>query len=336
MKSEASHVEVDFPSGVVDVAQESRIGKGLPLLTVVVVIPLVLGIAAICSILGLSAVVVFLMIAAVLVVVFLLYFSRARRIAHRHATLLVEFAKESMTPSNVRAFLSATALWNPSDALKEATRRLAAGGHHGYTIRIGPHASLEPVRPLAVQFEPMSLDETDIAFQQVSASADEPCVAAVVDTNEDRQMLRRVQRNVRLKGGWWIAVIFGLIVAGKSFGAYRAGRVTADLIMMFGLFLAVLFVPMNFGGVASEFWAVPGGLLVRRSRWRRGLCLILFTRDCSTVCCYREYGNRWRLIASDGENIETTIGTSTEMTFALRAWYSPLPPHTIEQLSDWE
>jgi hypothetical protein len=261
------------------------------------------------------------------------YYRSVRFSMRGWAAVFAALPRGSLTSAVVESFLNENPLAGTRFSLRYLTRALAAGGHVGQGVRIGRTGPRLPIRPLVVQFEPLPLDETDDTFRHLSESTRLKNVASGRRDQDASQILRWLRRHLELNSGrWWLKPL--VFCAVMQLVIYlRSGRMG----YFFGIWLliaAFLLIPTGFRLRSRQFLAVPGGLIVRRPKWPGGWRGRLFTRESSVVCGYQSGLGHWSLIISDGKVVETTKGTQAEIAFALRAWYSPVAPPTLEQLSD--
>ena len=113
-------------------------------------------------------------------------------------------------------------------------------------------------------------------------------------------------------------------------------EITFRFILYTVVLLSFALVPAEQGWrTGKQFFAVPGGLVVRKSGWlKKGWRIKLFSRTASCVMICPIGRKQWLLTVSDGETCESVIGLRSELELALCAWLSPLEPPKLEQLSD--
>lgn len=223
------------------------------------------------------------------------------------------------------------------------TRAMGKIGRVGTTFQLWWKAEPDPVEPLQITFEPRLLDEADVGFDELAlATACDPKPSSANSPempgwHEDVLEMRRVRRNIRLKGGWlWLCILtIGIVIA--LIEAVQRHAVTWFLLLVVAGFLALLFVPARTGWFATDHWLlVPGGVLHRKAKSRdRKVTLHLFVRRSSVMTFYQQRNSgTWLLTVADAEASETTIITDRERQLLLRAWLSPMAPPPLEQLVD--
>jgi hypothetical protein len=224
----------------------------------------------------------------------------------------------------------------PQRLAREATRALAEEGAFGATVRIAPGDQAPPIEPISVPFEPMRLEEmvsVDTPSPQTGATGESP------DAGHEpaaQAQPRGFRRNLLLKGGWALVVLYGILWLVHAIDSLLKLRPTPRFIIWsFGL-LAFVLLPVGSNWMTGREWlAVPGAIVVRQAGWlRRRWELRLFRPDNSVLLMYRLLQHQWVLVLADGDVCESTIGTRAELESALRAWLSPLPAPSLEQLSD--
>jgi len=199
-----------------------------------------------------------------------------------------------------------------------------------------------PIEPLTMVFEPRLLDEADEGFDELAlaaASEGEPSDANAEESpsrHGDVLDVRRVQRNIRLKGGWLLVSIVAVCFAFALNDAMQRQAVTWLLLLAIGAVLALLFVPAGTAWFATKHWLlVPGGVLHRKAKIRdRKVTLHLFDRRHSVMTIYQQRNGVWLLTVADNETSENTIVTDRERRLLLRPWLSPREPPPVEQLID--
>lgn len=227
--------------------------------------------------------------------------------------------------------------------VSELVHGLALAGRVGETIRLQWSGAPEPIEPLTVTFEPRSLDEADAAFEELEAASasveqeDRDAHSRPPPTHRDDVLaVRRIRRNLALKGGWIAAGILAVFFLKAIWESYPHRTVTWGVFFWGGLLALTLYGPVSGGFFGARQWLlVPGGLVVRKAR-RGGLTssVHLFERRTSVLCVHQVRRRVWIVTAADADAYETTVGTKKEVDFLLRAWLSPLPPPSAEQLSD--
>lgn len=227
--------------------------------------------------------------------------------------------------------------------LEALARGLALRGAGGATLRIAA-APAGPIEPLVVPFEPQPLDETLSGLMRAGGGDDPPGPGGAASPPASRArplagvVPAGLHRNIILKGGWVLVIIFAVNWALAALDAWRHRRWLHPTFVLWSLGLAaMIFIPVGARLTSSRQWfLVPGGLLLRSAGWRqRGWTLHVFERSRSVLCLCRSRRNQgWAVSVSDGRESGTTLATPYECEFLLRAWLSPLPPPPLEKLGD--
>jgi len=250
----------------------------------------------------------------------------------------VRISLGSLTPNElgpkIKAAIQSAGALTGDAAVREITKSLMSQGRAGTTLRICPRDSCVPVDPIRFTFEPVPIDETESAF----IGLDDPALSEDANINAI-QAKRRLQKNIRGKGGWFSVVVLGLLFGFELFQSIRRNRADLSLLLYGGLFLGYLLMPTFRSLLFSKQWfLVPSGIVLRRPKgiWKNGWNIRMFERHRCVLCVYRYSPKRWWATISDSEVRATIFGTETEMHLLLRAWLSPLDPPPRERLTDLE
>lgn len=190
---------------------------------------------------------------------------------------------------------------------RELAKVLVAEERFETTVRIAPTGHLPPITPIAVPFEPRPLNH-----------------------------IGHVGRSMLLRGGWLPLVACVCAWASSALGAYASRRITLSLMAWTILLLALALVPRGVSQLSSKQWfTVPGGLVLRRSSWRRQSWNVhLFDRHAAVLIVCRLHPRQWMAIVADRDACTSLIGRKSDLESVLQAWLSPLRPPSTEQLSD--
>jgi hypothetical protein len=228
------------------------------------------------------------------------------------------------------------------NSITELARLLAKRGEVGRTIRMQWRGTFSPVEPLAVVFEARLMDESDAAFMELEAATTSHANAAQSSEAESRAAgddaigVRKIHRNVKLRGGWAFVVMFAFFTLQEAVESYMHKTISWKL-PFFSLMLLLILVGPDRGLFASQTqWLLaPGGLFVRKAVRRSTRSqLHLFDRRKSVLCLSQERKARWFVAVADAEAHELTAATEREVHFLLRAWLSPLEPPPADRLTD--
>lgn len=275
---------------------------------------------------------------AVLCIAYLQWIKRRQR-----AKALELLDGATVEPSAVAALLVAHARGiRGSTFVEVAVEQLAKGGGVGVVLRLGPPADANPIEPIDVRFEPCALNEAEdtlrmLATHTHAAATQQGGAVRPSHRSESLTLLRQVQRNLQMKGlGWLMVGIFGLNVVIAAMKSWQQWRIVWELPYWGGLMALLLFAPERGGLFRSKEWlAVPAGLVLRGGRLlSRRWTVHLYERRHGVLCVYRHFRRQWGFAIADGVESATGFATQKEIAFLLRAWLSPLPPPTAEQLSD--
>jgi hypothetical protein len=233
--------------------------------------------------------------------------------------------------------------YGPSQGVCALATYLAEGGRLGCALRFCPENVGGVVEPILLPFEPRPLDEADLALLALAEAGTEDTAGSLPAADcrsgcAGDQVFRTVRRRVRRSGGLFIACLSVLQVFSLAYQAHdfvQTGRVSAVWVALSVLALAIL-LGLEAAVYRSREWlAVPGGLVMRKARLLRTRWQVLvFNQHNSVVCISPIVSSRWQLLVADGRKVHATAVTKSEAEFALRAWLSPLPPPSPDQLTD--
>jgi hypothetical protein len=225
-----------------------------------------------------------------------------------------------------RNVLRRTRWVQPMAALHALLREAARDGAGGTILRLGMPGQLRPLIPLDVPFEPLALDESDETARHLSGAR---------PTQRDDLTWLRVMRNIRLGGGWPLAVGALTLTALGALNTWRTGQPTW-LLGVGILLLAAVVTGRVGGGRRGHFLMVPGGVIVHRAGKTQAPADPRYYRKAESVFCIYPAGrHQWIVAVADEWTTATCAGTRAEAELALRAWASPLPSPTREMLADW-
>lgn len=253
----------------------------------------------------------------------------------------LEESAGSPIETRISQILGITRSLYPQVMIRKAARTLVAEGCVATAIRIASVGQATRIKPIAVPFEPRRFDE----LAELD-SAESSQTKTETDNNGDARdreraadpasIPRGIHRNLILKGGWILLAILGIHWVARAIESSQRRTITANFMLMTVAMLAFLLVPVGHSCVTARQWlAVPGGIVLRKGKWlKRRWDLHLFDRRKSVLFVYRYTRRQWVLTIADQDAYENVIGTKQELDAVLRAWLSPLPPPTLEQLSD--
>jgi len=227
----------------------------------------------------------------------------------------------------------------------ETARALAAHGRVAETIRCSLERSAVGIEPVTVPFEAQPLDESELSFRSIQSGL---CGASASRANEDSDRepgwlnapeMHRVRKNIHTVG-WFVifASVPGIVFLILYSWFQYIGRASGLPWWMYAFFLAPMFVVLFTGIVRSsteQLLVVPGGLLMRKARWRDpSWRLHLFERRRSVLVLHQFSNRHWHVCIADEQDSLFTRVTNAEAEFLLRGWLSPLEPPPVKQLSD--
>ena len=204
----------------------------------------------------------------------------------------------------------------------------------GSTIRVCAKDQVVRIDPIDVPFEPVMLDEADTAFMGLLGTA--AVGSGDSDAANESQALRRVRRNLSMKGGWVVAVGFSVGLVASVYGAIRNRQFNWQ-ILIFAVGMASVFLqPAGwFRSMRKQWLLVPRGLVLRKAGGRKGGWKVhLFERDRSVLCVCRHDKRKWRFFVADAEKSESLLTTKQEIDVLLAAWLSPLDAPSPDRLTD--
>ena len=322
-------------AGLVNVPHEKKLYCVGPLIALVSVLTAIVAATAIAiSASGLSSTQSMMIIAGLLIMGICGLVAAQRKNDKYYKIRIQEMMSRSTAlplRKRLEEILSRRQYLSPRNTLKIAVKQLAEEQHWGLAIRVAPAETLRPLQPVPFAFEPRRIDDLESLslMDTKDSTVTESRVAAKV-------LPRGVRRNVLLKGSWFLLGIFLFNWIIALFESIRNGFVQFNLILFSVAILGFAFIPAN-QSWKSQFIVMPGGLLVRKHKWReKGWRLTLFRRASSCVMMYPLWRQQWILTVSDGENCESVLGLRAELEMTLRAWLSPLEPPPLERLSDFQ
>lgn len=202
------------------------------------------------------------------------------------------------------------------------------------TLFIAPDSFTLKADPFDEAFEPLHLDPFDSAFLRFCRENDcsEPKKRFEI---ESLSLLRHL----------WIAIAVVLLLAGGA-GLRRmirdaenflhTGRVTAHLAFWIALAIAAMIGLLKRTLGRTQYFVAPAAIIVRRLSGRpKHWHVDLFTRHNAMMLLSPIDETHWYLILKklDGHEVAKYV-SQIEVIVLLRAWLSPLPPPTLDKLSD--
>jgi len=225
---------------------------------------------------------------------------------------------------------------SPYTAAKELTACLArqSDARVAYWVAHEPPPANDA---LTIPFEPVPLDEADAAMRVINSGREHNVDHTAAPHSDACSQWGRIRRNVRLRGLLPVMLVL-LGFVGQSAAAIAEGQITVSLLMAGAVVAVMVFAGTQQGWLVRRQWfVVPGGLVVRRASWRRARWTpVLFQRTDAILSVAWMSRRVWLIAVANAHDHAAFFGTACEAAFVLRAWISPLPPPSPEQLSDLE
>jgi hypothetical protein len=142
---------------------------------------------------------------------------------------------------------------------------------------------------------------------------------------------------VTLGAGWLAIGAFSLSLVIASIKAWEVGKPTMEQMWWLVFLLLMLW---GVGGTGAwrfnnQWLLVPGGIVRRSAKSRSSQWKVhLFTRRNAVLLITESRRSNRQICVADATESATTNVTVAEAQLLLRAWLSPLPPPTADQLSD--
>lgn len=266
----------------------------------------------------------------------LLFMRGVKARQQRWARQAMEKASGSQPEGAAKAIVSNAGTFLVETFVQTVLEEMIARGQDGVVMRIGPEASATPVAPMTLPFEPCELNEAEAAFMGLDEAALEPSVARDDAPDETLKWSRNFRRYRKLVPFlWFMIVVFSIGLFSALVRAIMSFRFNWEIPFFAGMLVLFLF-PTMLGSLAPFQWlVVPGGLVHRSTKsLTRKWSVHVFDRRSSVLCVYHYKKARWGFCAADAVMAKQGFCTDTELEFLLRAWLSPLPPPTAQQLSD--
>ncbi len=204
---------------------------------------------------------------------------------------------------------------------------LAAESRTNVILRMAGRKNFWPVHPTQWAFEPRPLDESDETFLELAdATAAENAENGFEFTSPDTLPLRRIRRNIRMKGGYLSLVIYILLWGDSAYDFYKIG--TPDIWFAFFTYLLAnkLFMSST-GGVGAAVWyLVSQGLLIDLRKSKIDMPHALVNRTLCTLSVYQITKYTWTVFVASPWAQFTNTATSREVEMLLRTWCSDVPP----------
>ncbi len=212
-----------------------------------------------------------------------------------------------------------------------------SGGGRNVTLRLGAPVDANPVEALVVPFEPIPLDETSDAFEELAdVCRGPPGDNGAAQTGEERRVIRKMRARFRQSGGWIGFVFAAIFTLQMMISAARATRF-AYVVLAWPIIAAwwMLRSSKSWSDSSTQWLVIPGGVAVRSRRWRRKAWKVeVLARSRAVLCAFREVRGLWHVIVAEPDLRFERNCTMAELELLLRAWLSPLEPPEAGMLSD--
>ena len=202
-------------------------------------------------------------------------------------------------------------------------------------LRVARPGFLTAIRPIDVPFDIRPLDEAHSGFELFRDDAEDASAAStgsVGARSAPDPLVARVMRNIRRQGGVWLVALLLLMALFEGYRSWLAGRVSVELLVMLVPLAIFVVVPVALELNRSEWFLAPGAIVLRGTR--RGDLRVLTRAGCTLVGCRVPMMTTCFLIVADGRSVYHRSATQAELDAALRAWLSPRPPPSADQLAD--
>ena len=222
--------------------------------------------------------------------------------------------------------------------LQTLARALIEADFAGTTLRIASPNELSPIEPIDYPFEAQPLNESQAPLLKEIPGANVPTARWHPPVSPG------LRRCVAFVGGWVAAV--SLLLAGLlvlvllglllTYGlGFPAPPLSPISLVLLAIILVLLMIWARSVG-RRQWFVAPRALIVRRAGWLQSRWkLHLFERRHSVLCVLRQSKAVWRVVVGDARSTYARALTRAEAQFLLRTWLSPLPPPSLDRLSDF-
>lgn len=218
--------------------------------------------------------------------------------------------------------------------LQRYLRKLADSGRCDCLIRLSPLNRVEPQQPFTMPFEPHPI--RDLSLQQKHEPSRSPC-DTISKPGGSHIANQWAKRRHKVFNAFILSISFAVLAfyllgflfvgLGPRFESLSVCPICGGLLIAFHAYLVM--APW------MDCYLVPAGMVIRSTGWlRKNSSLHLFTRSNSVLAVFGRNPKSWILLVADRQRIESIGATPGQAAQFLRAWFSPLDPPTIEQLSD--
>lgn len=257
---------------------------------------------------------------------------RARRIARR---IFSSESESDIVQLATRMWMKRP--WGSGPAgMVELAKLLAFVGRLNAVFRMTRPKNFWPVHPTKWAFEPRPLDESDPTFLELAdATAAESAGDAESGfefTSPDSMPMRRVRRNIRMKGGYLSLVLMLIFWGHAAYRFYMSGRPDMIFALFSFILLTKLFGSASGSYMTAKWFLVSRGLLVDLRSMKGPVPYELFDRVRGNLVVSQVNRHTWTVVAANPRSFQATIATSREVEMILRAWSSAVAPPSNENL----
>lgn len=221
-------------------------------------------------------------------------------------------------------------------------RRLLQSGRSGMALCVAQPEKQLSWTPVPHIFEPRPLSDRNPGFIALAAGLTPPAGGLREQESMQPEAASEPWAAWRLRAQMqnpWIviiALICILTLGIEVLSSIRRGSIVFGWVAVFAFIPLCVLLEKYFLSSNKLFFIVPGGLLVREYRGTRSrhARLKLYARLDSVLLVQRDAFDHWSLHVADADEDHQCALSATEAEMALRAWFSPVPPPRVEELSD--
>ncbi|MCB9855790.1 MAG: hypothetical protein H6818_08885 [Phycisphaerales bacterium] len=257
---------------------------------------------------------------------------RARRIARR---IFTEDSESNIVQLATRVWEKRPWESGPS-GIVELAKLLANAGRTNAIFRLTRPGNFWRVHPTKWAFEPRPLDESDPTFLELAeATAAESAGetgSGFEFTSPDSMPMRRVRRNIRMKGGYLSLMLILLFWGRAAYQFYLSGRPDMKFAIFSFILLIKLFGSASGGYLTAKWYLVSRGLLVDLRGTKGPVPYELFDRMRGILLVCQVNRHTWNVVAAGPRSSQSTIATRREVELILRTWSSAAAPPSAENV----
>ncbi|MEK6642584.1 MAG: hypothetical protein AABZ08_01645 [Planctomycetota bacterium] len=225
-------------------------------------------------------------------------------------------------------------------AILQVVNELSAQGRAGLVIQFHAPSPLPEVKPLVTPFEPCPLGVNSAVTAELEHTGTE---SALFNGNHYTSPAATLATRHSIPMQLFaITVKFAPLLF--LFVIQPVNRVISTGIVSRGDLFTIVIVPLLVGVFVFrpsrkqiQYFAVPGGVLVRTAGWwDEKAKLRVLTRSSCVLGIVVEQDSLTYVIIADTVSEEQLLLNSSEVTVLLRAWLSPIPPPDVKKLVDFQ